>query len=98
MQSETDSAGSVADPDPDPDPDRSDDNKWECEFCTFQNWEVALRCTMCRAARTASPKVITENAHNQNTVRISNMETTANTNNISTVSTRKITPRYLLSC
>ena len=25
--------------------------KWECEYCTYQNWPSAGKCTMCRAAR-----------------------------------------------
>ncbi|KAK3559148.1 hypothetical protein QTP86_005010 [Hemibagrus guttatus] len=25
--------------------------KWACEYCTYENWPSAIKCTMCRAAR-----------------------------------------------
>jgi hypothetical protein len=34
----------------------ADEDKWRCDYCTFDNWSSAVRCTMCRAATT--PKVI----------------------------------------
>ncbi|KAJ8391820.1 hypothetical protein AAFF_G00085920 [Aldrovandia affinis] len=33
--------------------------KWSCEYCTYENWQSAVKCTMCRAAR-PSPAIITE--------------------------------------
>ncbi|KAL4640955.1 ubiquitin thioesterase ZRANB1-like isoform X1 [Arapaima gigas] len=33
--------------------------KWACEYCTYENWPLAIKCTMCRAARPSST-IITE--------------------------------------
>ncbi|XP_067928651.1 ubiquitin thioesterase zranb1-B-like [Watersipora subatra] len=32
--------------------------KWDCEYCTYQNWDTAKKCTICSAQR--PPKFITE--------------------------------------
>ncbi len=29
--------------------------KWNCEYCTYDNWATAVRCVMCRATRRSSP-------------------------------------------
>ncbi|KAG7492644.1 hypothetical protein MATL_G00016820 [Megalops atlanticus] len=33
--------------------------KWACEYCTYENWPSAIKCTMCRAPR-PSGTIITE--------------------------------------
>uniref|UniRef100_A0A673MME3 ubiquitinyl hydrolase 1 n=1 Tax=Sinocyclocheilus rhinocerous TaxID=307959 RepID=A0A673MME3_9TELE len=33
--------------------------KWSCEYCTYENWPSAIKCTMCRAQRHNAP-IITE--------------------------------------
>ncbi|KAJ8360185.1 hypothetical protein SKAU_G00167100 [Synaphobranchus kaupii] len=33
--------------------------KWSCEYCTYENWPSAIKCTMCRAQK-PSPTIITE--------------------------------------
>uniref|UniRef100_A0A8C8SEN3 ubiquitinyl hydrolase 1 n=1 Tax=Pelusios castaneus TaxID=367368 RepID=A0A8C8SEN3_9SAUR len=33
--------------------------KWACEYCTYENWPSAIKCTMCRAQR-PSGAIITE--------------------------------------
>lgn len=33
--------------------------KWACEYCTYENWLSAIKCTMCRAQR-PSATIITE--------------------------------------
>uniref|UniRef100_A0A6Q2WY43 ubiquitinyl hydrolase 1 n=1 Tax=Esox lucius TaxID=8010 RepID=A0A6Q2WY43_ESOLU len=33
--------------------------KWACDYCTYENWPSAVKCTMCRAQRPSSP-IITE--------------------------------------
>lgn len=33
--------------------------KWSCEYCTYENWPSAIKCTMCRAQRPTGP-IITE--------------------------------------
>ncbi|XP_028826454.1 ubiquitin thioesterase ZRANB1 [Denticeps clupeoides] len=33
--------------------------KWACEYCTYENWPSAIKCTMCRAQRPGSA-IITE--------------------------------------
>uniref|UniRef100_A0A9J8C8F7 ubiquitinyl hydrolase 1 n=1 Tax=Cyprinus carpio carpio TaxID=630221 RepID=A0A9J8C8F7_CYPCA len=33
--------------------------KWSCEYCTYENWPSAVKCTMCRAQR-PSATIITE--------------------------------------
>ncbi|TSO25204.1 Ubiquitin thioesterase zranb1-B [Bagarius yarrelli] len=33
--------------------------KWCCEYCTYENWPSAIKCTMCRAQRPTGP-IITE--------------------------------------
>ncbi|XP_054687174.1 ubiquitin thioesterase ZRANB1 [Grus americana] len=33
--------------------------KWACEYCTYENWPSAIKCTMCRAQR-PSGTIITE--------------------------------------
>ncbi|KAK7918802.1 hypothetical protein WMY93_010086 [Mugilogobius chulae] len=27
------------------------ENKWPCDYCTYENWPSAVKCTMCRAPR-----------------------------------------------
>ncbi|XP_024283387.1 ubiquitin thioesterase ZRANB1 [Oncorhynchus tshawytscha] len=34
--------------------------KWACEYCTFENWPSAIKCTMCRAQRPSGGAIITE--------------------------------------
>ncbi|XP_072771119.1 uncharacterized protein [Nerophis lumbriciformis] len=34
--------------------------KWACEYCTFENWPSAIKCTMCRAQRPSAGAIITE--------------------------------------
>lgn len=33
--------------------------KWVCDYCTYENWPSAIKCTMCRAQRARGP-IITE--------------------------------------
>lgn len=33
--------------------------KWACDYCTYENWPSAIKCTMCRAQRPSGP-IITE--------------------------------------
>ncbi|XP_061084027.1 ubiquitin thioesterase ZRANB1-like isoform X2 [Conger conger] len=33
--------------------------KWSCEYCTYENWPSAIKCTMCRAQKPC-PAIITE--------------------------------------
>lgn len=33
--------------------------KWSCEYCTYENWPSAIKCTMCRAQRPMG-SIITE--------------------------------------
>ncbi|XP_035256294.1 ubiquitin thioesterase ZRANB1-like isoform X2 [Anguilla rostrata] len=33
--------------------------KWSCEYCTYENWPSAIKCTMCRAPK-PGPAIITE--------------------------------------
>uniref|UniRef100_A0A8D2ZN11 ubiquitinyl hydrolase 1 n=1 Tax=Scophthalmus maximus TaxID=52904 RepID=A0A8D2ZN11_SCOMX len=33
--------------------------KWGCDYCTYENWPSAVKCTMCRAQRSMGP-IITE--------------------------------------
>ncbi|XP_070847436.1 ubiquitin thioesterase ZRANB1 [Chaetodon trifascialis] len=33
--------------------------KWVCDYCTYENWPSAVKCTMCRAHRSRGP-IITE--------------------------------------
>lgn len=33
--------------------------KWSCDYCTYENWPSAVKCTMCRAPRSTLP-IITE--------------------------------------
>ncbi|XP_071392819.1 ubiquitin thioesterase ZRANB1 [Centroberyx affinis] len=33
--------------------------KWSCDYCTYENWPSAVKCTMCRAQRSRGP-IITE--------------------------------------
>ena len=33
--------------------------KWACDYCTYENWPSAVKCTMCRAHRSMGP-IITE--------------------------------------
>lgn len=37
--------------------------KWSCEYCTYQNFEAAIKCTLCHASR-GSPLIITD-LHNE---------------------------------
>ncbi|KAK1880676.1 Ubiquitin thioesterase ZRANB1 [Dissostichus eleginoides] len=34
--------------------------KWPCEYCTYENWLSAIKCTMCRAQRPSGGAIITE--------------------------------------
>ncbi|XP_062320298.1 ubiquitin thioesterase ZRANB1-like isoform X2 [Osmerus eperlanus] len=34
--------------------------KWACDYCTFENWPSAIKCTMCRAQRPSGGTIITE--------------------------------------
>ncbi|XP_061787613.1 ubiquitin thioesterase Zranb1 [Nerophis lumbriciformis] len=34
-------------------------DKWACDYCTYENWSSATKCTMCRAQRSRAP-IITE--------------------------------------
>ncbi|XP_010791344.1 ubiquitin thioesterase Zranb1-like [Notothenia coriiceps] len=34
--------------------------KWPCEYCTYENWPSAIKCTMCRAQRPSVGAIITE--------------------------------------
>ncbi|KAG9346078.1 hypothetical protein JZ751_007896 [Albula glossodonta] len=34
--------------------------KWACEYCTYENWPSAIKCTMCRAQRPSTSAIITE--------------------------------------
>lgn len=34
--------------------------KWACEYCTYENWPSAIKCTMCRAHRPSGSAIITE--------------------------------------
>ncbi|XP_072293624.1 ubiquitin thioesterase zranb1-B isoform X1 [Eucyclogobius newberryi] len=34
--------------------------KWACEYCTYENWPSAIKCTMCRAQRPSVGPIITE--------------------------------------
>ncbi|KAJ3608387.1 hypothetical protein NHX12_025434 [Muraenolepis orangiensis] len=36
--------------------------KWVCDYCTYENWPSAIKCTMCHAQRTSGP-IITEESH-----------------------------------
>lgn len=29
----------------------SEDAKWECEYCTYENFPSSLKCTMCRGSK-----------------------------------------------
>uniref|UniRef100_A0A8C9XDV2 ubiquitinyl hydrolase 1 n=1 Tax=Sander lucioperca TaxID=283035 RepID=A0A8C9XDV2_SANLU len=33
--------------------------KWACDYCTYENWPSAVKCTMCRAPKSRGP-IITE--------------------------------------
>lgn len=35
-------------------------SKWACEYCTYENWPSAIKCTMCRAQRPSRGAIITE--------------------------------------
>lgn len=34
--------------------------KWACEYCTYENWPSAIKCTMCRAQKPSGGAIITE--------------------------------------
>ncbi|XP_028331956.1 ubiquitin thioesterase ZRANB1 [Gouania willdenowi] len=34
--------------------------KWACDYCTYENWPSAVKCTMCRAPRLRSPIIAEE--------------------------------------
>ncbi|KAJ3610293.1 hypothetical protein NHX12_022386, partial [Muraenolepis orangiensis] len=34
--------------------------KWACEYCTYENWPSAIKCTMCRAQSPSVGAIITE--------------------------------------
>ncbi|XP_061613229.1 ubiquitin thioesterase ZRANB1 [Phyllopteryx taeniolatus] len=36
--------------------------KWACDYCTYENWPSAAKCTMCRAHRSRGP-IITEDPY-----------------------------------
>lgn len=35
------------------------DRKWACEYCTYENWPLSVKCTMCRAHR-PNPAIISD--------------------------------------
>lgn len=35
-------------------------SKWACEYCTYENWPSAIKCTMCHAQRPSRGAIITE--------------------------------------
>ncbi|KAK6328074.1 hypothetical protein J4Q44_G00000520 [Coregonus suidteri] len=37
--------------------------KWACDYCTYENWPSAVKCTMCRAQRPISPIITEEPYH-----------------------------------
>ncbi|KAK7110925.1 ubiquitin thioesterase Zranb1-like [Littorina saxatilis] len=37
--------------------------KWPCEYCTYENWPVAKRCTLCHAPR--PPQFITDHVNDE---------------------------------
>uniref|UniRef100_A0A8C5QU75 ubiquitinyl hydrolase 1 n=1 Tax=Leptobrachium leishanense TaxID=445787 RepID=A0A8C5QU75_9ANUR len=47
--------------------------KWACEYCTYENWPSAIKCTMCRAQR-PSATIITEEPFKSSTPDVSTME------------------------
>ncbi|OCT69921.1 hypothetical protein XELAEV_18036846mg [Xenopus laevis] len=47
--------------------------KWACEYCTFENWPSAIKCTMCRAPR-PSGAIITEEPFKNRTPDVGSME------------------------
>ncbi|KAE8590225.1 hypothetical protein XENTR_v10017983 [Xenopus tropicalis] len=47
--------------------------KWACEYCTYENWPSAIKCTMCRAPR-PSGAIITEEPFKNSTPDVGSME------------------------
>ncbi|XP_008312313.1 ubiquitin thioesterase ZRANB1 [Cynoglossus semilaevis] len=40
--------------------------KWVCDYCTYENWPSAVKCTMCRAHSRSLGSVITEEPYKNN--------------------------------
>ncbi|KAG8435720.1 hypothetical protein GDO86_013602 [Hymenochirus boettgeri] len=47
--------------------------KWACEYCTYENWPSAIKCTMCRAPRPSSA-IITEEPFKNRTPDVGSVE------------------------
>ncbi|KAM4636650.1 ubiquitin thioesterase ZRANB1 isoform 2-T3 [Discoglossus pictus] len=47
--------------------------KWPCEYCTYENWPSAIKCTMCRAQR-PSGAIITEEPFKSSTPDVGTIE------------------------
>ncbi|MEE6486494.1 hypothetical protein FKM82_014615 [Ascaphus truei] len=47
--------------------------KWACEYCTYENWPSAIKCTMCRAQR-PSGAIITEEPFKSSTPDVGTIE------------------------
>ncbi|XP_075072167.1 ubiquitin thioesterase ZRANB1 isoform X2 [Mixophyes fleayi] len=47
--------------------------KWACEYCTYENWPSAIKCTMCRAQR-PSGAIITEEPFKSSTPNVGTIE------------------------
>ncbi|KAM4033013.1 ubiquitin thioesterase ZRANB1 isoform 2-T4 [Anomaloglossus baeobatrachus] len=47
--------------------------KWACEYCTYENWPSAIKCTMCRAQR-PSGAIITEEPFNSSAPNVGTIE------------------------
>lgn len=47
--------------------------KWICDYCTYENWPSAIKCTMCRAQRSRGP-IITEEPYKHGPDRDSALE------------------------
>ncbi|KAM3859319.1 ubiquitin thioesterase ZRANB1 [Diretmus argenteus] len=41
--------------------------KWTCDYCTYENWPSAIKCTMCHAQRSRGP-IITEEPYKSSPV------------------------------
>eukprot|EP00063_Salmo_salar_P097148 XP_014071983.1 PREDICTED: ubiquitin thioesterase Zranb1-like [Salmo salar] len=47
--------------------------KWACDYCTYENWPSAVKCTMCRAQCPSSP-IITKETYNSSSPSSVTME------------------------
>ncbi|XP_073451759.1 ubiquitin thioesterase ZRANB1 [Aquarana catesbeiana] len=47
--------------------------KWSCEYCTYENWPSAIKCTMCRAQR-PSGAIITEEPFKSSSSNVGTIE------------------------